>query len=205
MAAVLEERLVLLQAARLKGRLTPELSSAFLADRAQPLLDELITAGLLKGGGAVARLTPEGREHLAALLIEERTRVEGEALSRLYEEFEHPNTTLKAVITAWQVFPDGTPNDHKSGVYDRAVLGRLNEAAAQARPLVEQIAQTVARLGHYPQRLATALSRAEAGDHRFVAHPMVDSYHQVWFELHEDLLGLLGLSREAEARAGRAE
>jgi pyruvate,orthophosphate dikinase len=33
---------------------------------------------------------------------------------------------------------------------------------------------------------------------------MIDSYHTVWFELHEDLIGLAGLSRADEAAAGRA-
>jgi hypothetical protein len=61
------------------------------------------------------------------------------------------------------------------------------------------------RLAHYPQRLSAALARATAGDSRAVAHPLDDSYHQVWFELHEDLLSLLGLAREAEAIAGRAQ
>jgi pyruvate,orthophosphate dikinase len=38
---------------------------------------------------------------------------------------------------------------------------------------------------------------------RFVAHPLVDSYHSVWFELHEELLHLAGLSRaDLPAEAG---
>jgi pyruvate,orthophosphate dikinase len=33
---------------------------------------------------------------------------------------------------------------------------------------------------------------------------LLDSYHTVWFELHEDLIRLAGRTREAEATAGRA-
>jgi pyruvate,orthophosphate dikinase len=32
----------------------------------------------------------------------------------------------------------------------------------------------------------------------------VDSYHGVWFELHEDLIQLSGRTREEESAAGRA-
>ncbi len=34
---------------------------------------------------------------------------------------------------------------------------------------------------------------------------MIDSYHTVWFELHEELIALSGLTREDEAAAGRAD
>jgi hypothetical protein len=37
-----------------------------------------------------------------------------------------------------------------------------------------------------------------------VASPRVDSYHSVWFELHEDLIRLAGRTRSAETAAGRA-
>jgi hypothetical protein len=45
------------------------------------------------------------------------------------------------------------------------------------------------------------LDLARSGDQRFVASPRVDSYHSVWFELHEDLIRLSGKKR-AEATSG---
>ena len=45
---------------------------------------------------------------------------------------------------------------------------------------------------------------AMAGDQRYVASPRVDSYHGVWFELHEDLIALAGRRRADEVAAGRA-
>ena len=39
---------------------------------------------------------------------------------------------------------------------------------------------------------------------RYVASPRVDSYHSVWFELHEDLILLAGRTRADEVAAGRA-
>jgi pyruvate,orthophosphate dikinase len=59
-------------------------------------------------------------------------------------------------------------------------------------------------LSAYGVRLGRAIERAGAGDPRFVASPRVDSYHGVWFELHEDLIQLAGRSRADEVAAGRA-
>jgi len=42
------------------------------------------------------------------------------------------------------------------------------------------------------------------GDGRYVASPRVDSYHGIWFELHEDLIQLAGRTRADEVAAGRA-
>jgi hypothetical protein len=41
-----------------------------------------------------------------------------------------------------------------------------------------------------------------AGEGDWFTSPLVDSYHTVWFELHEDLLATLGLERAEEARTG---
>jgi hypothetical protein len=45
---------------------------------------------------------------------------------------------------------------------------------------------------------------AMAGDTTWLARPIIDSYHTVWFELHEELIAASGLTREEEARAGHA-
>ena len=45
---------------------------------------------------------------------------------------------------------------------------------------------------------------AAAGDGKYVASPRVDSYHSIWFELHEDLILLAGRNRADEVAAGRA-
>lgn len=60
------------------------------------------------------------------------------------------------------------------------------------------------RLTGYAARLDRAIERIAEGDHTYVARPIMDSYHTVWFELHEDLIGLCGLTRAEEAAAGRA-
>jgi hypothetical protein len=196
--------LTMLQAARLKGRLRSDVAEQFDPDAPQTLA-RLEQAGLVQLAAAGARLTPAGRAQLQELLKQERGQVDRSQLEPLYKEFDEPNTRLKATITRWQVRPDGAANDHNDIGYDSAVVAELAACHDAAAPLVKRLAAVVPRLAHYPRRFSAAIGRATAGDVRAVAHPLDDSYHQIWFELHEDLLGLLGLSREAEATAGRAE
>jgi hypothetical protein len=48
------------------------------------------------------------------------------------------------------------------------------------------------------------LDKVKSGDTTWLARPIIDSYHTVWFELHEELIAASGLTREEEARAGHA-
>jgi hypothetical protein len=48
----------------------------------------------------------------------------------------------------------------------------------------------------YRVRLAEAYDQVLAGQHEYVSGVRIDSYHTVWFELHEDLLRMLGRERE---------
>ena len=45
-------------------------------------------------------------------------------------------------------------------------------------------------------RLDEAYDKVLAGEHDWVSGARIDSYHTVWFELHEDLLRMLGRERE---------
>ena len=60
------------------------------------------------------------------------------------------------------------------------------------------------RLGYYLERLERAADLVRDGDYAYIASPSVDSYHSVWFELHEDLIRLANRTREDEVAAGRA-
>lgn len=197
--------LAILQAARLKGRLSPDLAAASCgvdADTAAAALSSLRETGYVKGEPSI-RLTAEGRERLAELVAAERAEIDHDSLARLYEEFDRHNTDLKQVVSDWQV-KDGTPNDHTDEAYDQSVIDRLTVLDAGFQPLVARIVDVAPRLHLYPHRFGRALARLRAGDTSYVARPIADSYHTVWFEFHEELIGLLGLSRQQEAAAGRA-
>jgi hypothetical protein len=53
----------------------------------------------------------------------------------------------------------------------------------------------VPRLEKYRARLREALEKVEAGSTKWVSDASIDSYHTVWFQLHEDLLRIVGHQR----------
>ena len=52
--------------------------------------------------------------------------------------------------------------------------------------------------------LGKTLAGLIGGDLDLLTKPIIDSYHTIWFELHEELIALAGRTREAEVAAGRA-
>lgn len=202
------ELLRVLQALRLKGRVLPaDLAAAtgIAESRCTTLTNDLITSNHAEEMRGRLKLTVGGRDRLAELLAAERESIDHEVLNALYAEFEAFNTEVKSLMTRWQLKEPETPNEHDDPDYDREILDGLNELDARFRGLIDRMVAAVPRLAHYPDRFADALSRINAGDHSWFAKPLADSYHTVWFELHEDLIGLAGLSRVEEAAAGRAE
>src|SRR5207253_1780150 len=91
-----------------------------------------------------------------------------------------------------------TPNDHSDVDYDRGALHRLRELHSNARAWLTPLEAAAPRLAIYRLRLDRAIERLDTGDTKYVASPRVDSYHSVWFELHEDLIQLAGRTRETE-------
>lgn len=185
------EALPALQAVRLKGRV----SRAELAG-----VEALVDAGLLTDGAAV-RLTADGRARLAELLAGERAGVDGAAAERVYERFGPINAEFKTAISQWQLDKGGPAAQEAAG----AVLARVGELHGTVTPVLTDAAALVARLGAYAGRLDAALRLAQAGDMTWLTRPLVDSYHTVWFELHEELIGLAGRTRAGEAESGGAD
>ena len=201
--------LAVLQAVRLKGRVTPADLAATLDDDLDDVTkaaEQLTESGLLVGG-ATLRISPGGRERLDALLAAERTGLDTAAMTAAYDDFRSVNPDFKALVTEWQLKggPAGKPNAHDDAEYDAAVLNRLDEVHARVLPIVDAVAAQLPRLHSYSSKLIAALGRIKAGDSAWLARPLVDSYHTVWFELHEELIGAVGLTREEAARSGDAQ
>jgi hypothetical protein len=200
-AATRISELTLLRLLALKGRASEDiLADALGADSATGRYGPLCELGLCSKGDNGLRLTNAGRTRLAHLLAEERARVDPAAMLAAYEDFCVLNSELKQIMTAWQVRSDGMANDHSDAGYDDAVLRRLADLHDRAIPLMRRLAQLAPRLASYQTRLSRAAARLAAGDHSYVAKIVHDSYHTVWFELHEELIALIGLTRDALAR-----
>jgi hypothetical protein len=116
-----------------------------------------------------------------------------------YEGFERLNGVLKQLITEWQTFSVGgerVPNDHSDEEYDHKIIDRLGELHERAETVIDQLASALPRIRVYRDKLLAALEKAEDGAVAWVSDTKIESYHTLWFELHEDLLRLMGRERE---------
>lgn len=115
-----------------------------------------------------------------------------------YEAFERINVQLKAVITEWQTIELGSarvPNDHSDSAYDARIIDRLGDLHDRAEGVLRRLERSIARFWYYRTQLGAALEQAEDGATEWVSDARLPSYHTLWFELHEDLLRLLGRKR----------
>jgi pyruvate,water dikinase len=196
-----------LQIMRLKGAVNAEQVAAAVGTEpahAETVLEALIASGACEQRPRGIRLTKPGRAGLEQLLADERAQIDPHAMEAVYAEFTPINADFKSLVTRWQQ-RDGDANDHSDATYDAAILLELEQVHDRLMPVLERAAEAVPRLQHYPPRFTKALDRIRAGDHIWLLRPVIDSYHTVWFELHEDLIGASGLTRLDEAAAGRAE
>jgi hypothetical protein len=186
---------------------TPELAQAVgLA----PAVVDVRMADLVELGHARRRdgnmpgwvLTPEGRAHGEARIAEELDAAgEREAVADLYQRFLGVNQGFLSLCTDWQLREvDGEQvlNDHADASHDDSVVARLVEADVVVQSICVQLAERLARFDGYGRRFSDALGRVQAGEVEWFTRPMMDSYHTVWFELHEDLLATLGIERAKE-------
>jgi pyruvate,orthophosphate dikinase len=188
---------------------TANLADALLstADQIEPLLDHLVVDGLAVTVAGAYRLTDAGKARASDLLEVDRDAWGVGAATAALDTFLELDRRMKDAVTAWQLRPtDGEPvvNDHGDAAYDAEVLDRLSGIGEDADRWLEPLTGASPRLLPYRTRLARAIERGRAGDRRFVASPRVDSFHGVWFELHEDLIQLAGRTRAEEVEAGRA-
>lgn len=144
------------------------------------------------------QLTPLGREeHKTALVADVGHLHIADDLRESYESFLGVNERFKSLCGEWQL-RDGAPNDHADAAYDRAVIDRLVGLNEAALPLVEKMGGILLRLAPYGPRLASTCERVVGGESNMFTGVMCGSYHDVWMELHEDLILTQGIDRSAE-------
>ncbi len=142
-------------------------------------------------------LTAAGRARHAQLLAEDREAAGcWAALAAAYPRFCELNLEFKALCTDWQV-RDGVINDHSDAAYDASIVRRLRTLDDAVQPLCDQATAALNRLSPYGSRLAAALARLEAGATDQFTKPLANSYHDIWMELHEDLISTMALTRTA--------
>jgi hypothetical protein len=200
---VTQPDVLVLHALAVKKAGTPEAVAALLDREASDVQSDLEAAagsGRAMGAKGMFMVTPAGRawldEHYPQAFAGLRADPEVTAAA---DKFERVNRDLLALLTDWQSVPAGServPNDHTDPDYDRGILDRLGDLHERAAKIIDRLTRAEPRLGGYSRRLEAAYDRALAGEHDYVSGVRVDSYHIVWHELHEDLLRMLGRTRE---------
>jgi pyruvate,orthophosphate dikinase len=175
-------------------------------DDVQPIIDQLVIDGLAATAAGAYRLTETGTIRARELLDAERAAWGIEAALVALDAFVELDHRMKDAVTAWQLRDAEAQvlNDHSDPDYDRSVLDRLAALHGDTAVWLDGLVSGCPRLAGYGVRLGRALEQADGGDQRYVASPRVDSYHGIWFELHEDLIQLAGRTRADEVAAGRA-
>ncbi|HEV2810899.1 MAG TPA: hypothetical protein VGV93_10955 [Acidimicrobiales bacterium] len=181
-------------------------ATGFGMEQITSALADLVARGLAEYRDGVLtgwRPTAPGVRHDDAWLCRELEAAGARtALEEAYHSFLALNPELLRACTAWQLVDAGdgsqTPNDHRDASYDAGVVAHLAEIHRRVQPVVLELSRHLPRFGPYRPRLQTALDRVRAGDGDWFTRPLLDSYHQVWFELHQDLLSTLGLDRTTE-------
>ena len=202
------EQLFVLHALRLRGPASDlELASRFSMDLDEvkstlEVLRRCELARLYEGRLAGWMLTATGRAEGERLLAEQLDRLSLRGVvAASYQQFLVMNPELLSICTDWQVHLVGQEevlNDHLDTARDAVVLARLAKLHEHVVPLLEQLAAGLQRFEGYSSRLRYAHERIGIGQTEWLTGPRIDSYHTVWFELHEDFLATLGRRRSDE-------
>ncbi|MGH3548706.1 MAG: hypothetical protein ACRDQU_11475 [Pseudonocardiaceae bacterium] len=184
-----------LRSLRLKGRAgTADIAAASGIDESatQEILDRGTENGLVnhrsgRRGGWM--LTAQGNEEVIRLLAEERA---GLAITDAATAYDGPflklNAEFKELCTRWQL----AGGDATAAVEVTGEFARIHD---RNRELLGQFASSIPRFDRYCARFEAAYQRFLDGETSALVQPLSGSYHDVWIELHEDLLLLLDRAR----------
>ena len=144
-------------------------------------------------------MTADGRVENERLLREELDATgERDVVQAAYESFLALNGRMLQVCTNWQVKGENELNDHEDAAYDAGVIDELAAIDAEVQPICASLGEVLDRLAIHAPRFSSSLAKVRAGEREWFTKPIMESYHTVWFEMHEDLLASLGIDRASE-------
>ncbi|MCU1644928.1 MAG: hypothetical protein JWN03_5203 [Nocardia sp.] len=159
---------------------------------ARVLVDTIREAGLVRAVRGNWIVTSDGIAADDAAVERWRDHAEPRDLE-LVEQFDRsfigPNEAVKATISRWQ--------SHRATLSTDEIATELHIAVSQLTfPLGAHTG--VARVfDDYRERLLKLLDHAAGGDDSAISGIRAESFHQVWMELHAELLQLSGRARTA--------
>ncbi len=166
-------------------------------------LHQLSVSGLVEFREDRARwqLTSNGRTaHLEWLHADTAPVLPNPTFTAAYEQFLRYHGQFEELCGAWQLV-DSQPNDHSDAGHDAAVIENLAHLHAATEPVVAALAGIFDRMAPYGPRLESVLVRIQNGESNMFTGVMCGSYHNVWTELHDDLILTQGMGRGAEGRS----
>ena len=188
----------MLQAVRLKGRVSRDDLAATLGS--EDVVEYRRPAG--RGGPAGRRTDAADQPRGSRASRGVARRASG---SRSTRPRSWPPTTNSVPSTPnsrrWS--PTGSsraasPTPHDDTDYDAAVLARLDDVHQRVVPIVARRGRRAAATEPLLGETADSTGQGRAGETMWLSRPLIDSYHTVWFELHEELILAAGLTREAD-------
>jgi len=154
-------------------------------------------------------LTQEGRGRSQQLVTSElESSGFREEINSNYQDFLSSNQKFLSLCTDWQlrtVNGEQEINDHSDTTYDEEVITRLVDINNEIQPVCKSLADSLNRFEGYSRRFSEALHKVQNNEPEWFTKPMIDSYHTIWFELHENLLVTLGIERTKETDGNNDE
>jgi hypothetical protein len=161
-------------------------------------LASLIAAGLVESPlPELLGITESGKQALRDFIQARRRHIIPLLEGPAWAGFVTLDTELKKVCSMWQVRQDsmGSLNTHDDPEYDFGVVERLREVHSRLRDLVRSVSGLEMELEDLTVELDNAMARISEGDFDYFTGVQLNSFHNLWFELHEDLLCTMGLDR----------
>jgi hypothetical protein len=196
MAPTLEAEFRVLHSLRVKGAASADAVARLAGDaEATKQLSVLEQEGWVvrrsTTSTVVFALTASGRDRHGELLAGEGDDSGRALLAAAYDDAFLPlNQTFKALCLRWQ------QADEHFELLDEAI-----SVDDQIDAFLAAAAEQRLRFSVYRQRLAALIERVQDGEVEAYVAPLGESYHNAWFELHEDLIITLGRSRAEEENA----
>ena len=196
MTQLTEDTFAVLNAVHLRKIATPDVVreiSGLPAEEIGRLIDHAVAAGQIEDVGGMYMLSNAGTSALLTGYRDryESLRTDADVLA-WYERFERINKQFLEAISAWQT----------DGGADPSRLDKLLRLVERLVKAFDLITPTLPRYARYRNRFQAAMDRVDHGETEFVSSPTADSIHNIWFELHEDILTVIGRPRDvAEAEA----
>ena len=199
-AAIEVDEALVLHVLRVRGFVTPDGFAESLGTHPTDLLAALVADGAVRHIEArdMYGLLPPGQERQKALLDAYATDEIRAGLAEHYERFLELNDDFKRLCTDWQMKDAETPNDHTDADYDAGCIAKLDDLNGAAQPVIAGMADALPRMGRYNDRLAHAAECIKQGETKKFTGVMCESFHDIWMELHEDLIVLQHIDRTAE-------